>query len=54
MNYEVFCFIFGSDIVEKEYFDTYEEALKFQFENQFIYDCISITPMNEEAEKAMK
>lgn len=55
INYEVFCFIFGNGCVQKEYFETYAEAEKFQDENLYkAYDSISITPLNETAFKNMK
>lgn len=50
MNFEVMCILDGQGVVNKEYFKYYEDAFKFQLENQNIYDCVSITPMNEYAE----
>ena len=57
MNFEVFCFDFVGDslaVVQKEYFDTYAEALAFERAASSKYEWgISITPMNEKAEKEM-
>lgn len=48
MNFEVLCFV-GSGCVNKEYFDTYEEAREFERaqDNSEEYDWVSITPMND-------
>ena len=58
MNFEVMCFGFIDDslqVVQKEYFDTYQEALDFEKTAQNEYEGgVSITPMNEKAEKEMK
>jgi len=53
MNFEVYCFNNMQGCVRKEYFDTYREALAFQLKAQNHYDCVSITPTNEPAEKEM-
>lgn len=57
MNFEVFCFDFvnGSlTVVHKEYFDTYVDALDFEFGEGRKYEGgVSITPMNELAEAEM-
>lgn len=63
MNFEVFCFGWIHDskynceslsIVQKEYFDTYAEAVKFEETDGKKYDSVSITPMNFEAECEMQ
>ena len=54
MNFEVMCIVDGCGVVDKEYFDTYEDALKFQLDNQDMYNCVSITPMNEYAETVLR
>lgn len=52
------CFGFVDDslqVVQKEYFSTYQEALDFEKTAQNEYEAgVSITPMNEKAEKEMK
>ena len=53
MNFEVMCIIDGCVVVQKEYFEHYKDALKFQLENQYKYSCVSITPMNEYAHQQM-
>ena len=56
MNYDVMCFgdVDGSiRVVHHEYFETYKEALEFE-KTQTEYEWgVSITPMNETAEKIM-
>ena len=58
MNFEVMCFDFINDslkVVQKEYFDTLEEAIYFENTEGLDYEGgTSITPMNEWAEKQMK
>ena len=58
MNFEVMCFDFINDsltVVQKEYFDTLEEAIYFENTEGLNYEGgTSITPMNEWAEKQMK
>lgn len=58
MNFEVFCFDYVDEsiqVVQKEYFDTYAEALKFEQGEGKKYECgVSITPMNKEAEDEMR
>lgn len=58
MNFEVMCFDFINDsltVVQKEYFDTLEEAIHFENTEGLDYEGgTSITPMNEWAEKQMK
>ena len=60
MNYECFCFAWtdkGLEIVNKEYFKYYTDALKFQRQNtdpNGMYDTVSITPLNEYAETVMR
>ena len=55
MNFEIFCFDLDNlnDIVHKEYVESYVEARQFEMANQDKYSCISITPMNEQAEHEM-
>lgn len=62
MNFEVFCFnwvdAYGDgneslQIVQKEYFDAYEEAEYFE-DHQTEYESVSITPMNREAEMEIR
>lgn len=53
VNYEVVCFI-DSNVVQKEYFGLYETALAFEKEMSTVYDTISITPTNLNAERRMK
>lgn len=58
MNFEVFCFDDidgGIRVAHKEYFDTYAEALEFERTEGKAYEWgVSITPMNERAEKEMR
>lgn len=58
MNFEVMCFdIIDNSItvVQKEYFDTLEEAIYFENTEGLNYvGGTSITPMNEWAEKQME
>ncbi len=60
MNFECFCFLDTGErieIVNKEYFKYYQDALRFQRQNEApngMYDTISITPMNEYAEAVMR
>ena len=58
MNFEVMCFDFVNDslqVVQKEYFNTYKEALEFEKTEGKKYEMgVSITPMNEKAEKEMR
>jgi hypothetical protein len=58
MNFEVMCFDFINDsltVVQKEYFDTLEEAICFENTEGLDYEGgTSITPMNEWAEKQME
>lgn len=58
MNFEVTCFdIIDNSItvVQKEYFDTLEEAIYFENTEGLDYaGGTSITPMNEWAEKQME
>lgn len=54
MNFEVMCFDFINDnltVVQKEYFDTLEEAIYFENTEGL---KTSITPMNEWAEKQIE
>lgn len=56
-NFEVFCMDFVGEslrVVQKEYFDTYGEALEFERANNTKYEFVSITPMNAEAENKMR
>lgn len=57
MNFEVMCFEFidGSlTVVQKEYFDTLEEAIYFENTEGLNYEGgTSILPMNEWAENQM-
>lgn len=55
MNIEVMCFV-GSSCVNKEYFDTYEEACEFVKEQDNSDNCewVCITPMNDWALKQMR
>lgn len=57
MNFEVMCFGFVNDslqVVQKEYFDTLEDAIDFEKTEGIKYEGgTSITPMNEDAEKQM-
>lgn len=58
MNFEVMCFDFINDslaVVQKEYFDTLEEAIYFENTEGLDYaGGTSITPMNEWAERQME
>ena len=57
MNFEVFCmdFVDGSlRVVQKEYFETYVEALEFERTEGKKYEFVSITPMNAKAESEMR
>lgn len=58
MNFQVLCFDFINDsltVVQKEYFDTLEEAIYFENTEGLDYaGGTSITPMNEWAEKQME
>jgi hypothetical protein len=58
MNFEVMCFDFINGslmVVQKEYFDTLEEAIYFENTKGLNYvGGTSITPMNEWAEKQME
>lgn len=58
MNFQVLCFDIVDDgltVVQKEYFDTLEEAIQFENgEGRFWIGGTSITPMNEWAEKQME
>lgn len=62
MNFEVLCFGWVHDnrynceslaVVQKEYFETYDEAAKFQDSEWNKYEGIDITPMNEKAYEMM-
>lgn len=57
MNFEVMCFEFVDDsltVVQKEYFDTLEEAIYFENTEGLNYEGgTSILPMNEWAEEQM-
>lgn len=57
MNFEVMCFEFINDsltVVQKEYFDTLEEAIYFESTEGLNYEGgTSIVPMNEWAESQM-
>lgn len=57
MNFEVMCFEFVDDsltVVQKEYFDTLEEAIYFENTEGLNYEGgTSIVPMNEWAENQM-
>lgn len=57
MNFEVMCFDFIDDsltVVQKEYFDTLEEAIYFEKTEGLNYEGgTSIVPMNEWAENQM-
>ena len=53
MNFEVMCIMDGKGVVNKEYFKYYEDAFRFQLRNQDIYDCVSITPINEYAQAVL-
>lgn len=52
MNFEVLCFD-GNHCNNKEYFDTFAEALAFE-RTQTEWEWVSITPLNWEAEKEMR
>lgn len=54
-NYDVMCFDYvdGVQVIDHEYFDTYEEALEFE-RTQTEHEFVSITPMNYEAEMTMR
>lgn len=58
MNFEIFIFVYNDDSIatEKEWSDTYAEAL--QIEKEYYKKggdiTVSITPLNEWAEKQMK
>lgn len=58
MNFEVMCFDFINDsltVVQKEYFDTLEEAIFFENTEGLDYEGgTSITPMNEWAAEQME
>lgn len=58
MNFEVMCFDFINGslmVVQKEYFDTLEEAIYFENTEGLNYvGGTSITPMNEWAEKQIE
>lgn len=58
MNFEVFCFDIIDDaitVVQKEYFDTLEEAIYFENAEGLNYaGGTSITPLNEQAQKQME
>lgn len=57
MNFEVMCFEFIDNsltVVQKEYFDTLEEAIYFENTEGLNYEGgTSILPMNEWAEEQM-
>ena len=57
MNFEVMCFDWVDDslqVVNKEYFDTYNEALEFEKTDSKYYEGgISILPLNPKAEEMM-
>lgn len=58
MNFEVLCFDIVDDsitVVQKEYFDTLEEAIQFENGEGLDYaGGTSITPMNEWAAEQME
>lgn len=58
MNFQVLCFDIVDDgltVIQKEYFDTLEEAIYFENTEGLNYaGGTSITPMNEWAEKQME
>lgn len=58
MNFEVFCFDIIDDtiaVVQKEYFDTLEEAIYFENTEGLNYaGGTSITPLNGRAQKQME
>lgn len=57
MNFEVFCFDWvgeSLEVIQKEYFDTYAQALTFENTDGKQYESVSITPMNAAAEREMR
>lgn len=57
MNFEVFCFGWvgeSLEVIQKEYFDTYAQALTFENTDGKQYESVSITPMNAAAEREMR
>lgn len=58
MNFVVFCFDIVDDaifVVQKEYFDTLEEAIYFENTEGLNYaGGTSILPLNEQAQKQME
>jgi len=56
MNFEVLCFVYNNGstfCVQKEYFDTYKQAVAFEKGEGKQYDWVSITPLNYRAEREM-
>lgn len=54
MNFEVYCYDEESRVINKEYFETYLDAVKYcQSEEAKFYDSTVITPMNYHAEIEM-